>query len=171
MCGSFFSRPGGGEGADGGSGRPHFPYARQDKKDKSRAPITAKLIANMLVRGAGIDHVIVSRRLCGGLGSGMGRELRGVRSWEQASWEGECEVVRGKVKSVCFRGGYGGGSGVARYRGQERGEWELTFECSPCRPWTSTPVRSRASSTFPLTSAFLSVPCAPRSAPNRLSTA
>ncbi|GAA6048785.1 hypothetical protein JCM3770_003965 [Rhodotorula araucariae] len=37
---------------------PHFPYARQDKKDKSRAPITAKLIANMLVRGAGIDHVI-----------------------------------------------------------------------------------------------------------------
>jgi hypothetical protein len=39
---------------------PHFPYARQDKKDKSRAPITAKLVANMLVRGAGIDHVIVS---------------------------------------------------------------------------------------------------------------
>ncbi|GAA5964250.1 hypothetical protein JCM3765_002786 [Sporobolomyces pararoseus] len=37
---------------------PHFPYARQDKKDKSRAPITAKLIANMLVQGAGIDHVI-----------------------------------------------------------------------------------------------------------------
>ncbi|KAI5479475.1 hypothetical protein MNV49_003416 [Pseudohyphozyma bogoriensis] len=38
---------------------PHFPYARQDKKDKSRAPITAKLVANMLVRGAGIDHVIL----------------------------------------------------------------------------------------------------------------
>ncbi|GAA5872982.1 hypothetical protein JCM1840_007288 [Sporobolomyces johnsonii] len=37
---------------------PHFPYARQDKKDKSRAPITAKLIANMLVNGAGVDHVI-----------------------------------------------------------------------------------------------------------------
>ncbi|GAA5954132.1 hypothetical protein JCM8115_003319 [Rhodotorula mucilaginosa] len=37
---------------------PHFPYARQDKKDKSRAPITAKLVANMLVKGAGIDHVI-----------------------------------------------------------------------------------------------------------------
>ncbi len=27
---------------------PCFPYARQDKKDKSRAPISAKLIANML---------------------------------------------------------------------------------------------------------------------------
>ncbi|KAI6133055.1 phosphoribosyl pyrophosphokinase [Pisolithus croceorrhizus] len=27
---------------------PLFPYARQDKKDKSRAPITAKLVANML---------------------------------------------------------------------------------------------------------------------------
>lgn len=27
---------------------PSFPYARQDKKDKSRAPISAKLIANML---------------------------------------------------------------------------------------------------------------------------
>lgn len=38
---------------------PHFPYARQDKKDKSRAPITAKLVANML-REAGCDHVIVS---------------------------------------------------------------------------------------------------------------
>ncbi|GAA6020706.1 hypothetical protein JCM10207_001992 [Rhodosporidiobolus poonsookiae] len=37
---------------------PHFPYARQDKKDKSRAPITAKLVANILTRGAGIDHVI-----------------------------------------------------------------------------------------------------------------
>ncbi|KAL1413562.1 hypothetical protein Q8F55_001336 [Vanrija albida] len=36
---------------------PHFFYARQDKKDKSRAPITAKLVANML-REAGCDHVI-----------------------------------------------------------------------------------------------------------------
>ncbi|KAJ9103237.1 Ribose-phosphate pyrophosphokinase 2 [Naganishia friedmannii] len=37
---------------------PHFMYARQDKKDKSRAPITAKLVANML-REAGCDHVIL----------------------------------------------------------------------------------------------------------------
>ena len=36
---------------------PTFPYARQDKKDKSRAPITAKLIANMLTV-AGANHVI-----------------------------------------------------------------------------------------------------------------
>lgn len=36
---------------------PNFPYARQDKKDKSRAPITAKLIAN-LIQTAGCDHVI-----------------------------------------------------------------------------------------------------------------
>jgi len=36
---------------------PCFPYARQDKKDKSRAPISAKLVANMLVV-AGADHVI-----------------------------------------------------------------------------------------------------------------
>ncbi|KAK2461922.1 hypothetical protein APHAL10511_006385 [Amanita phalloides] len=34
-----------------------FPYARQDKKDKSRAPITAKLVANMIQK-AGCDHVI-----------------------------------------------------------------------------------------------------------------
>lgn len=27
---------------------PCFPYARQDKKDKSRAPISAKLVSNML---------------------------------------------------------------------------------------------------------------------------
>jgi len=36
---------------------PCFPYARQDKKDKSRAPITARLIANMLTV-SGADHVI-----------------------------------------------------------------------------------------------------------------
>lgn len=36
---------------------PCFPYARMDKKDKSRAPITAKLVANMLVC-AGCDHII-----------------------------------------------------------------------------------------------------------------
>lgn len=36
---------------------PNFPYARQDRKDKSRAPITAKLMANM-IQTAGCDHVI-----------------------------------------------------------------------------------------------------------------
>ncbi|WFD35311.1 ribose-phosphate diphosphokinase [Malassezia cuniculi] len=36
---------------------PHFFYARQDKKDKSRAPISARLIANMIEK-AGCDHVI-----------------------------------------------------------------------------------------------------------------
>lgn len=36
---------------------PCFPYARQDKKDKSRAPITGKLIANML-SVAGATHIV-----------------------------------------------------------------------------------------------------------------
>lgn len=36
---------------------PCFPYARMDKKDKSRAPITSKLVANMIA-SAGCDHVI-----------------------------------------------------------------------------------------------------------------
>ncbi|KZT54403.1 phosphoribosyl pyrophosphokinase [Calocera cornea HHB12733] len=36
---------------------PHFPYARQDRKEKSRAPISAKLVANML-QTSGCDHVI-----------------------------------------------------------------------------------------------------------------
>jgi len=36
---------------------PCFPYARMDKKDKSRAPITAKLVANMITV-AGCDHII-----------------------------------------------------------------------------------------------------------------
>uniref|UniRef100_A0A914E5R9 ribose-phosphate diphosphokinase n=1 Tax=Acrobeloides nanus TaxID=290746 RepID=A0A914E5R9_9BILA len=36
---------------------PCFPYARQDKQDESRVPISARLIANMLVT-AGADHVI-----------------------------------------------------------------------------------------------------------------
>lgn len=38
---------------------PCFPYSRQDKKDRSRAPITAKLVANIL-ESAGCNHVIVS---------------------------------------------------------------------------------------------------------------
>ncbi|GBP73763.1 Ribose-phosphate pyrophosphokinase 2 [Eumeta japonica] len=36
---------------------PAFPYSRQDKKHKSRAPITAKLLAN-LITVAGADRVI-----------------------------------------------------------------------------------------------------------------
>lgn len=36
---------------------PNFPYARQDKKDKLRAPITAKLVAKLL-ETAGCDRVI-----------------------------------------------------------------------------------------------------------------
>ncbi|KAL2036444.1 hypothetical protein N7G274_010845 [Stereocaulon virgatum] len=36
---------------------PSYPYARQDKKDRSRAPITAKLVARMLEM-AGVNHVI-----------------------------------------------------------------------------------------------------------------
>ena len=35
----------------------YFPYSRQDKKLKSRSPISAKLIANLLER-AGADHII-----------------------------------------------------------------------------------------------------------------
>lgn len=38
---------------------PLFPYARQDKKERSRAPITAKLVANMLQK-SGCDHVVVN---------------------------------------------------------------------------------------------------------------
>ena len=37
---------------------PCYPYARQDKKDESRAPISSKLVANMLTM-AGIDRLIV----------------------------------------------------------------------------------------------------------------
>ena len=37
---------------------PCFPYARQDKKDESRAPISAKLLANLLEK-AGIDRLVV----------------------------------------------------------------------------------------------------------------
>jgi len=36
---------------------PCYPYARQDKKDRSRAPISAKLVANML-SVSGADHII-----------------------------------------------------------------------------------------------------------------
>ena len=36
---------------------PYFGYARQDRKDKPRVPISSKLIANLLV-AAGVDRVI-----------------------------------------------------------------------------------------------------------------
>lgn len=36
---------------------PYYGYARQDRKDKSRVPITAKLVANMLV-GAGANRIL-----------------------------------------------------------------------------------------------------------------
>ena len=36
---------------------PYFPYARQDKKDQSRGPIGAKMIANML-ESAGATSII-----------------------------------------------------------------------------------------------------------------
>ena len=36
---------------------PYFGYARQDRRTKARTPITAKLVANMLV-GAGIERVL-----------------------------------------------------------------------------------------------------------------
>ncbi len=36
---------------------PYFGYARQDRKDEGRVPITAKLVANMLV-GAGADRIL-----------------------------------------------------------------------------------------------------------------
>jgi len=37
---------------------PYYPYSRQDKKDESRSPITAKLVANMLTH-SGIDRLVV----------------------------------------------------------------------------------------------------------------
>ena len=36
---------------------PYFGYARQDRKDRSHAPITAKLVANLLT-SAGVDRVL-----------------------------------------------------------------------------------------------------------------
>jgi ribose-phosphate pyrophosphokinase len=36
---------------------PYFGYARQDRKDEGRVPITAKLVANMITR-AGVDRVL-----------------------------------------------------------------------------------------------------------------
>jgi ribose-phosphate pyrophosphokinase len=36
---------------------PYFGYARQDRKDEGRVPITAKLVANMVTR-AGADRVL-----------------------------------------------------------------------------------------------------------------
>lgn len=36
---------------------PYYPYARQDRKEKGRVPITARLVANLLER-AGVDRVL-----------------------------------------------------------------------------------------------------------------
>lgn len=37
---------------------PNYPYARQDKKNESRAPISAKLVANLLEK-SGIDRMVI----------------------------------------------------------------------------------------------------------------
>jgi ribose-phosphate pyrophosphokinase len=43
---------------------PYFGYARQDRKDKSRVPITAKLVANLLT-AAGTDRILTVDLHCG----------------------------------------------------------------------------------------------------------
>lgn len=43
---------------------PYFGYARQDRKDKPRVPISAKLVANLLV-AAGADRVLTIDLHCG----------------------------------------------------------------------------------------------------------
>ena len=43
---------------------PYFGYARQDRKDKPRVPITAKLVANLIV-AAGADRVLTVDLHCG----------------------------------------------------------------------------------------------------------
>jgi hypothetical protein len=53
---------------------PLFPYARQDKKDKSRAPITAKLVANMIQK-SGCDHLIVRAQFSASLASVLYSDL------------------------------------------------------------------------------------------------
>ena len=40
-----------------------FPYARQDKKVESRAPISGKHVANMF-SVVGADHIIITMDLC-----------------------------------------------------------------------------------------------------------
>lgn len=45
---------------------PYFGYARQDRKDKARVPITAKLVANLLT-AAGADRVLAVDLHCGQL--------------------------------------------------------------------------------------------------------
>lgn len=72
---------------------PCFGYARQDKKDKSRAPITGKLVAN-LIEVSGIDRVITM-------------DLQYVNSLFQ---------IR-KVIIVVMHGACREGSGVIRYLG------------------------------------------------------
>ena len=43
---------------------PHFGYARQDRKDRPRVPITAKLVANLLT-AAGADRILTVDLHCG----------------------------------------------------------------------------------------------------------
>ncbi|KAF4463081.1 ribose-phosphate pyrophosphokinase 3 [Fusarium albosuccineum] len=43
---------------------PSFPYSRQDKKDKSRAPITAKLMANMLQVSGCVWTIVTLQSTC-----------------------------------------------------------------------------------------------------------
>lgn len=58
---------------------PNFPYARQDKKDKSRAPISARLVANMLQTSGCVRRPPSSP-------GGTGGEAKAV-DWTGKTWE------------------------------------------------------------------------------------
>ena len=62
---------------------PYFGYARQDRRTKARTPITAKLVANMLV-GTGIEGKVAIDSGADNIGDyqqDTGRRLRERMSW------------------------------------------------------------------------------------------
>ncbi len=75
---------------------PYFGYARQDRRTKARTPISAKLVANMIVE-AGIERVLThgpARRPDPGLLRHSGRQplcLAGLRAGHRAPVQGPAE--------------------------------------------------------------------------------
>ncbi len=64
---------------------PYFGYARQDRKDRPRVPITAKLVSNLLV-AAGVDRVLTVDLHCG--------QIQGFFDIPVDHLSGEVEFVR-----------------------------------------------------------------------------
>ena len=76
---------------------PFFGYARQDRKDKPRVPITAKLVANLLC-AAGVNRVNLPAVAYGSRADSTNLQFKGTSLMPGAAGAARVETQRGTIK-------------------------------------------------------------------------